>query len=100
MSTLVLICLFILIRSYPVHIGLIWYILVHFVLFCPSIRLKAPILNLKSLSIAFNIATLLLSYINVVFQSTLVRLNLSESVSKHEGYEYTNLIFRVVTHLF
>ena len=53
----------------------------------------------KILSITFIIITLLLSHINVVFWSTSVRLT-SESLSKHEGYEYTNIIFRVVTHLF
>ena len=75
--------------------------------------LRAPILNAnllkkkdfkfvisKILSITFIITTLLLSHINVAFQFTLVLLNLSESFSKHENYEYTNLIFRVVTHLF
>ena len=49
---------------------------------------------------AFIIAMLLLSHINVVFQFTSVRLNLSESFSKHEGYEYTNVIFRAIIHLF
>ena len=37
----------------------------------------------KILSITFTIATLLLSHINIEFQSTSVRLNLSESLSKH-----------------
>ena len=37
----------------------------------------------KILNIAFIVATLLLSHINIVFQSTLVRINLSESLSKH-----------------
>ena len=31
---------------------------------------------------------------------TSVWLNLSEILSKYEGYEYTNIIFKVVTHLF
>ena len=44
----------------------------------------------KILNITFIVATLLLNHINVAFQSTLVRLNLSESLSKHKGYEYTN----------
>ena len=54
----------------------------------------------KILSIVFIVATLLLSHINFAFQSTSVRPNLSESLSKHEDYEYTNLIFRTITHLF
>ena len=41
----------------------------------------------KILSITFIIATLLLSHINVTFQFTLIRLNLSESLSKHKDYE-------------
>ena len=53
----------------------------------------------KILSIIFIIAIQLLSHINVAFQIILVWLNLSESLSKHEGYEY-NLIFKAVTHLF
>ena len=36
----------------------------------------------KILSIKFIVVTLLLSHINVAFQSTLVRLNLSQSLSK------------------
>ena len=54
----------------------------------------------KILSITFIIATILLSHINVTFQPTFVQLNLSKRFSKHEGYEYTNLIFTTVTHLF
>ena len=54
----------------------------------------------KILSIVFIVATLLLSHINFAFQSTSVRPNLSESLSKHEDYEYTNLIFRKIIHLF
>ena len=41
---------------------------------------------------------LLLSHINIIFQSTSVRLNLSESISKHKSYEYTNVIFKAVIH--
>ena len=48
----------------------------------------------KILSIAFIIATFLLSHINVTFWSILVWLNLSEILSKHGGFEYTNVIFR------
>ena len=54
----------------------------------------------KILRIPFIVITILLSHINVAFQSISIWLNLSESLSKHEGYEYTNLIFRIVTHLF
>ena len=54
----------------------------------------------KILNIAFLIATIMLSHINVIFQPTFVQLNLSKRFSKHEGYEYTNLIFTAVTHLF
>ena len=61
-------------------------------------RLKAPNLNSnlliyiyiyikpiisKILSIVFIIATLLLNHINVAFQSILIRLNLSDNLSKH-----------------
>ena len=42
----------------------------------------------------------MLSHIKITFQSTLVMLNLSESLSKHKEYEYTNIIFRAVIHLF
>ena len=76
--------------------------------------LKAPILNpnlfkkyinlklviSKILNIIFIIATVLLSLINVALQFTLVWLNLSESLSKHEGFEYTNVLFRTIIHLF
>ena len=54
----------------------------------------------KILSIAFIITTLLFSHINVIFQSTSVQLNLSKSLSKHKSYEYTNVIFKVIIHLF
>ena len=54
----------------------------------------------KILSIEFIIAILLLSHINVAFQSISVRLNLSESLFKHKGYKYTNVIFRAIIHLF
>ena len=54
----------------------------------------------KILSIVFIIATLLLSHINIAFQSTSVWLNLSENLSKHKRYKYTNVIFRAVIHLF
>ena len=54
----------------------------------------------KILSIGFIITILLLSFINVSFRSTLVRLNLSDSLSNHEGYKYTVVIFKAVTHLF
>ena len=37
----------------------------------------------KILSIAIIVATFLLNYINIAFQSTSVRLNLNESLSKH-----------------
>ena len=74
--------------------------------------LKAPNLNSnllkyiyisnlsKILSIVFIIATLLLNHINVAFQSILIQLNLSDNLSKHKSYEYINVIFRVVIHLF
>ena len=94
----------------------LWLILVYFNLFlCTYIWVestysKSKFIYLKNidlkliiskiLSIVFIVATLLLSHINVAFQSISIRLNLSESFSKHEGYEYTNLIFRIVTHLF
>ena len=48
----------------------------------------------------FIIAMLLMGHINVTFRSTSIRLNLSESFSKHEDYEYTNVIFSTVTYLF
>ena len=67
-------------------------------LFLKNIDLKLIIS--KILSIAFIVATLLLSYINVTFQSTLVWLNLSKKFSKPKGYKYTNLIFKAVTRLF
>ena len=54
----------------------------------------------KILSITFIVAIFLLSHISIVFQSISIRLNLSESLSKSYGYEYTNVIFRAVTHLF
>ena len=54
----------------------------------------------KILSMTFIIPTLLMGYINVTFRSTSIWLNLSESFSKHEGYEYTNVIFIVATYLF
>ena len=54
----------------------------------------------KILSIVFIIATLLLNHINVAFQSILIQLNLSDNLSKHNSYEYINVIFRVVIHLF
>ena len=53
----------------------------------------------KILSITFILVMLLLSHINIIFQSTSVRLNLSESISKHKSYEYTNVIFKAVIHL-
>ena len=46
----------------------------------------------------FIIATLLLSHINVSFQLTSIWLKGSKSLSKHDGYKYTNLISRAVTH--
>ena len=54
----------------------------------------------KILNIAFIVTTLLFSHINVTFQFTSVRLSLSKSLSKHKGYEYTDIIFSVVIHLF
>jgi len=54
----------------------------------------------KILSIAFILVMLLLSHINIAFQSTSIRLNLSESISKHKSYEYTNVILKAVIHLF
>ena len=45
----------------------------------------------KILSIIFIVDTLLLSHVNVAFQSTSVRLNLREILSKPKNYEYTNL---------
>ena len=76
-------------------------------------KLRVPILNKnlliyidlklvisKILSIVFIVATLLLSHINFSFQFTSIQPNLSESLSKHEDYEYTNLIFRTIIHLF
>ena len=64
--------------------------------FCPYINLKLVIC--KILSIAFFVATFLLSHINITFQFTLVRLNLSKSLSKHKGYEYINVIFMTIIH--
>ena len=49
---------------------------------------------------AFTVVMFLLRHINVAFQSTSIMLNLSESFSKYKGYEYTNVIFRAVIHLF
>ena len=50
------------------------------------------------------VTALLISHINVAFSSTSIRLNLSENLSKHEGYEYTNalwgnysFVFNVIT---
>ena len=54
----------------------------------------------KILSIAFIITILLLSYINAALWSSLVLLNISESFSKYEEYEYTNVFVREITHLF
>ena len=54
----------------------------------------------KILSMTFIIPMLLMGHINVTFRSTSIRLNLSESFSKHESYEYTNVIFIVATYLF
>jgi len=54
----------------------------------------------KILSIVFIITTLLLNHINVAFHTTSIRLNLNESLYKHECYEYTNLIFKTVTLFF
>ena len=76
--------------------------------------LKVPILNpnllkiyinlklviSKIFNIAFIVTTILLSHINVALQFTLVQLNLSESLYKHKGCEYTNVIFRAVIYLF
>ena len=50
----------------------------------------------KILNIAFIVTTVLLSHINVALQFTSVQLNLSESLYKHKGYKYTNVIFRAV----
>ena len=36
----------------------------------------------------------------VEFWSILIRLNLSESFSKHKCNEYANVIFKPITHLF
>ena len=49
---------------------------------------------------AFTIVMFLLRHISVAFLSTSIMLNVSESISKHKGYEYTNVIFRAVIHLF
>ena len=54
----------------------------------------------KILSIAFIIIILLLSHINAALWSSLVLLNISESFSKYEEYEYTNVFVREITHLF
>ena len=54
----------------------------------------------KFLNITFNVVTHLLSRINIAFQSASIWLNLSESLFKHKGYEYTNIIFTTVIHLF
>ena len=54
----------------------------------------------KILNVAFIITILLSSHIKVAFQFTSIWLNLSENISKHKGYEYTNIIFMVVIHLF
>ena len=48
----------------------------------------------------FIIPMLLMGHINVTSRFTSIRLNLGESFSKHEGYEYTNVIFIVATYLF
>ena len=63
------------------------YIYIHIVIF-------------KILSIAFIITIFLLSYINAALWSSLVLLNISESFSKYEEYEYTNVFVREITHLF
>jgi len=52
------------------------------------------------LNIVFIVVTFLFSHINVAFQSTSIQLTLSESLFKNKGYEYTNVIFRAVIHLF
>ena len=54
-----------------------------------NIYINLKLVISKILSIEFVVATLLLSHINK-----------SESLSKHESYEYKNLIFRAVIHLF
>ena len=59
-----------------------------------NIYINLKLVISKILSIIFIVTTLLLNHINVAFQSTLVQLNLSESLSKHKSYEYTNVIFR------
>ena len=54
----------------------------------------------KILRIEFVITILLLSHINIAFQSISVWLNLGKSFFKHKSYKYTNVIFRAVIHLF
>ena len=95
------------IRSICVQFGSfvpLWLILVYFSLFLCTyiwvestyskskfIYLKNTNLKLiisKILNIVFIVTTLLLSHINVAFQSISIRLNLSESLSKHKSYEY------------
>ena len=130
LSTLVLICPLgppCFFRSYYVHsvhfvpFRLLQSILVHFDLFmCTYIMGKKHVwvkttyskskfiiknINLKFviskiLSIVFIVIMFLLSHIIVAFQFTSKRLNLSESLSKHKSYEYTNVIIREVIHLF
>ena len=62
-------------------------------------KIDLKLIKSKILSITFIVTTFLLSCINITFSSTLVYLNLSERLSKYERYEYTNIIFRAVTHL-
>ena len=68
--------------------------------FNKNIYINAKLVVAKILSIAIIVATILLSQISIALQSILVRLNLSQSLSKHKDYEYTNVIFRAVYHLF
>ena len=76
--------------SYLVHVGPIWFIQSTLVLFGPFVSS----LIIRTTLVQF----VYLVYINI--RSNLVRLNLSESFSKHKDYEHRNVIFRVVTHLF
>ena len=50
--------------------------------------INLKLITFKILSIIFIVTILLLCHINIVFQTTSVRLNLGESLSKHECYVY------------
>ena len=101
------------IRTTSVHFGSLQSIFVHLIIGKKHVWVESTyILNPNSLNIYINlklviskissivfIVTTLLLRINVVFHSTLVWLNLSESLFKYKGYKYTTVIFRKATNI-